>query len=195
MTSTFRIPKATISGVYGAAMSAYARRTWGQVPDNAYVLWHHRKVLRTVLGFEGKVAKWDALDADLKAYAQLASAGVIGCSWCLDFGYFMAHHDGLDLAKVREVPRWRESEVFTDLERDVLEYAEAMSVTPPTVTDEQVAGLLARLGEKAVVELTQMVALENMRSRFNSAAGLQSQGFSDVCGLPLAQPAAVRSES
>ena len=47
--------------------------------------------------------------------------------WCLDFGYFKAHNDGLDLAKVREVPRWRESDVFTPLERDVLEYAEAMS--------------------------------------------------------------------
>jgi hypothetical protein len=33
-----------------------------------------------------------------------------------------------------------------------------------------------------------MVALENMRSRFNSAAGLQSQGYSDVCELPLAVP-------
>jgi AhpD family alkylhydroperoxidase len=129
----------------------------------------------------------------LKSYAQLASAGVIGCSWCLDFGYFKAHNDGLDLAKIREVPRWRESDVFTPLERDVLEYAEAMTVTPPTVTDEMVAHLVDELGAPAMVELTQMVALENMRSRFNAAAGLQSQGYSDICELPLAQPAAVPS--
>ena len=113
---------------------------------------------------------------------------MIGCSWCLDFGYFMAHNDGLDLAKVREVPRWRESDVFTRLERDVLEYSEAMSVTPLTVTDDMVANLVEQLGAPAVVELTQMIALENMRSRFNSAAGLQSQGYSDVCELPLAMP-------
>ncbi|HEU4811701.1 MAG TPA: carboxymuconolactone decarboxylase family protein [Nocardioides sp.] len=186
MPSTFRIPQATITGLYGRVMSAYARRTWGQVPDNAFVLWHHRPVLKAIFSFEGKVAKWDRLDPTLKSYAQLASAGVIGCSWCLDFGYFMAHNDGLDLAKVREVPRWRESDVFTPLERDVLEYAEAMSVTPLTVTDELVDRLLGELGAEAVVELTQMIALENMRSRFNSAAGLQSQGYSDVCELPLA---------
>ena len=89
---------------------------------------------------------------------------------------------------MREVPRWRESDVFTPLERDVMEYAEAMSVTPPTVTDELSHRLQEALGVKAVVELTQLVALENMRSRFNSAAGLQSQGFSDVCELPLAVP-------
>jgi AhpD family alkylhydroperoxidase len=188
MPSTFRIPKATITGLYGKVLSAYARRTWGQVPDNAYVLWHHPDVLKSILKFEGRVAKWDKLDPTLKSYAQLASAGVIGCSWCLDFGYFLAHDEGLDLAKVREVPRWRESDVFTPLERDVLEYAEAMSTTPLTVTDELTARLIDRLGVPAVVELTQIVALENMRSRFNSAAGLQAQGYSEVCELPLAVP-------
>jgi AhpD family alkylhydroperoxidase len=143
-----------------------------------------------VLGFEGKVARWRELDPLLKSYAQLASAGVIGCSWCLDFGYFLAHNEGLDEAKVREVPRWRESDVFTPLEREVLAYAEAMSTTPLTVTDEMTASLIAQLGVPAVVELTQIVAVENMRSRFNSAAGLKSQGYSDVCELPLAVPSA-----
>jgi alkylhydroperoxidase family enzyme len=63
-----------------------------------------------------------------------------------------------------------------------------MSTTPLAVTDEMVAGLIERLGVEAVVELTQMIALENMRSRFNSAAGLRSQGYSDVCELPLVVP-------
>jgi len=191
-TSTFRIPKAAITGVYGAMLKLYAKRMLnGEFPDNGYVYFHNKPVLKAVLSFEGKVDKWDRLDPTLKSYAQLASAGTIGCSWCLDFGYFKAHNDGLDLAKIREVPRWRESGVFTPLERDVLEYAEAMSVTPLTVTDEMVAHLIEQLGEPAVVELTQMIALENMRSRFNSAAGLQSQGYSDVCELPLAVPSAL----
>ena len=196
-TSTFRIPKAPVTGAYGWFMTQYARRRLGgEFPDNGYVYFHHKDLLKSVLGFENKVAKWDKLDPQLKSYAQMASAGVIGCSWCLDFGYFMAHNDGLDLAKVREVPRWRDSDVFTPVERDVLEYAEAMSVTPPVVTDWMVEKLIDQLGVPAVVELTQMIALENMRSRFNSAAGLQSQGYSDVCDLPLATPAtAVRSDA
>jgi len=187
--STFRIPKAEITGVYGALMRTFAKRLVGdRLPDNLYVYFHNKAVLKAVLSFSGRARKWDALDPTLTSYAQLASAGTIGCSWCLDFGYFIAHDDGLDLAKVREVPRWRESDVFSPLERDVLEYAEAMTVTPPTVTDEMVAHLVEQLGAPAVVELTQVVALENMYSRFNSAAGLQSQGYSDVCELPLARP-------
>ena len=131
MPSTFRIPRADDRAAPTAAHAqAYASRTWGKVPDTACVIWHHRKVMNAVLGFERKVAKWDALDPHLASFAQIASAGLIGCSWCMDFGYFMAHDEGLDEAKVREVPRWRESDVFTPVERDVMEYAEAMSATP-----------------------------------------------------------------
>ena len=125
---------------------------------------------------DGALEQAVALDATLRSYGQLASAAVIGCRWYLDFDYFSSHNDGLDIAKVREVPRWRESDAFTDLERDVMEYAEAMSTTPPTVTDWMVDKLVDQLGRPAVVELTQVIAVENMRSRFNSAAGLQSQG-------------------
>jgi AhpD family alkylhydroperoxidase len=185
MPSTFRIPKATIGGLYGKALTTYARRVYGQVPDNAYVLWHHRKVLKAVLSFEQKVARFDALDRDLSVLAQAATAAAVGCSWCLDFGYYLAHSEGLDLEKVREVMRWRDSGVFSPVEREVLAYAEAMSSTPLTVTDEMVASLLGHLGEEALVELTMMIAIENERARFNSAAGLQAQGYSDVCEVPM----------
>ncbi|HWI42625.1 MAG TPA: carboxymuconolactone decarboxylase family protein [Nocardioides sp.] len=185
--STFRVPKAEIGGVRGAVLTAYARRTWGEVPDNAYVLWHNKSVLRAVMAGESRAAKCDALDADLKSYALMASAAAIGCSWCLDFGYYLAHNEGLDLAKVRQVPVWRDSEAFTELEREVMDYAEAMTETPPTADEAMVARLTEQLGTEAVVELTYFIALENLRSRMNSAMGLATQGFADRCELaPLA---------
>ncbi len=111
-TSTFRIPKASITGLYGRVLTAYARRTWGKVPDNAYVLWHNRKVMKAVFTLEQKVAKFDALDRDLSVLAQAVTAATVGCSWCLDFGYYLAHSEGMDLEKIREVMRWRDSDVF-----------------------------------------------------------------------------------
>lgn len=186
MSSRFRIPKAELTGPFGRFVATYCRRLYGQVPDVAHVAFHHPQLLRHVLGFEKKVARWSALDAHLKAYATIASAAVIGCSWCLDFGYHRAQHEGLELAKLSQVPLWREAEVFTALERDVMAYAEAMTATPPEVTDELVARLLEELGSPAMVELTEMIGLENMRSRVNHAAGLESQGFSASCEIPLA---------
>ena len=118
----------------------------------------------------------------------MAVAAQVGCSWCLDFGYFHAHNEGLDERKASQVPVWRTSDVFTSLERDVLEFAEGMTATPPTVTDEQFAGLLEQLGEPAMVELTTHIALANLYTRSNVAMGIESQGFSSACELELARP-------
>ena len=179
-----RVPLDDPHGVFGRLVAWYARRTYGDVPDNGLALLHNVPVLKAVLGFERRVDKWDRLDPDLKMLAQVASAAVIGCSWCLDFGYFAAHSKGLRVDKLKEVPRWRESDVFTPVERRVLEYAEAMSVTPLTVTDAMADALRADVGVDGFVELTMMVAVENERSRFNSTLGLTSQGFADRCELP-----------
>jgi len=186
---TTRIPKAELTGVYGALVKRMSRKMLGDVPESVGVAWHNRKVLNFSFLLGRKSAKWDQCDENLKSFAHMAVASLVGCSFCLDLGYFMAHNEGLDEAKAREVPRWRESDVFTPLERDVMEYAEAMTVTPPTVTDELSARLLEQLGPAALVELTAFVALANMYSRTNTALGIESQGFSAACELrPLAVP-------
>lgn len=189
MTSNTRVPKAEITGVYGAVLKRMSRKMLGEVPDGLGVMWHNRPVLKASMSLGQKAAKWKECDQDLKSYAHMAVASLIGCTFCLDFGYFQAYNEGIDEAKAREVPRWRESNAFTPLERDVLEYAEAMSQTPPTVTDELSARLLDQLGAPAMVELTAWVALANQMARANVALGIEAQGFSAACGLaPLAQP-------
>ena len=68
-----------------------------------------------------------------------------------------------------------------------MEYAEAMTQTPPTVTDELSARLLEALGPAELVELTAFIALANLATRTNTAFGIESQEFSAACDLkPLA---------
>ena len=194
MTSNTRVPKAEVTGLYGVALKKLSRKMFGDVAEPLEVMWHNRPVLKFSLGLGQKASRWNECDEDLKSYAHMAVASLIGCTWCLDLGYFQAHNEGLDETKAREVPRWRESAVFTPLERDVMEYAEAMSQTPPTVTDDLSARLLERLGAPAMVELTVWVALANQFARTNSALGIEAQGFAAACGLaPLAQPSGVAS--
>lgn len=52
------------------------------------------------------------------------------------------------------------------------------------VTDPQ-GRLREHLDDAALVELTAMVAVENLRSRTNAALGLTGQGFRDTCEVPL----------
>jgi alkylhydroperoxidase family enzyme len=187
MASSTRIPKAELSGPYGALVKRMSRKMFGKVPEPVGVTWHNRKVLNFSFGIGRKAQKWDKCDENLKSFAHMATASLVGCSFCLDFGYFHAHNEGLDVNKAREVPRWRVSNVFTPLERDAMEYAEAMTETPPTVTDELSARLLRALGPAALVELTAFIALANFMARSNVAMGIESQEFSAACNLrPLA---------
>lgn len=195
MSSTPRIPRAEITGPYGWMLKRFTRKLLGDVPEPAEVMWHNRRVLTSLTGLGRKAQSWDQLDPNLTSFAHMAVAARVGCSWCLDFGYFHAHNKGLDEAKASQVPRWRESTVFTPLERDVLEYAEAMTETPPTVTDELSARLLDQLGAPAMVELTATIAFANLNTRANTAFGIEAQGFSNACTLPLARPSSGRAAS
>lgn len=191
--SATRVPKAEITGLYGAVVKRFSKKRLGRVPEPLGVYWHNRAVLRATMTMGAKAQKWDACDLSLKSFAHLAVATQIGCSWCLDFGYFQAFNEHLDVDKAREVPRWRDSPVFTALERAVLSYAEAMTLTPPTVTDEMVAELLGQLGEAAFVELTAFIALANMNSRGNVALGIESEGYAASCDLKPLTASALRS--
>jgi AhpD family alkylhydroperoxidase len=162
----------------------YSRRSWGVVADPLAAMGHNPRVLLTDARFETSLARWKKLDRTLRNLAEMAAAVSIGCSWCVDFGYWESTRRGTDPVKMRDVPRWRDSDVYTDLERQVMAYAEAMTATPPAVTDEMVAGLRQHLDDAQLVELTMMVAVENVRSRFNSSLGLTSQGFKDRCEVP-----------
>lgn len=188
MTTT-RIPPKEITGLYGAVVKKFAGKMFGHVPESLGVMWHHLPALKASMSYGQKLQKWDQCDEALKTYAHMAVASQVGCSWCLDYNYFLTRHKGLDAEKAREVPRWRESAVFSPLERQVLGYAEAMTTTPPTVTDEMVAPLLEALGPAGLLELTNVIGFANQTTRGNTALGIESEGFSAACGLPpLAEP-------
>ena len=190
MNASTRVPAAEITGFTGGLMKMASRKMIGQVPDSLGVLWHHRRVLQDLMRIGRKSERGGELDKGLTSLVIMAAAAEIGCSFCLDFNYFMAHDRGLDETKAREVPRWRESEGFTPLERRAMAYATAMCQLPVTVTDEMSAELLDELGAPALIELTAKVALMNATARMNIALGIRSQEFADACGLP---PLAARS--
>ena len=79
--------------------------------------------------------------------------------------------------KIRQVPTWRDSALFSPMERDALEYAEKMTITGEKVSDELWSRLRAHFTEAQLVELTAAVALENFRSKFNVPLGVEAQGF------------------
>jgi AhpD family alkylhydroperoxidase len=162
----------------------FLRRRFGEVLEPFRAMGHHKQVARAIGQLEQRVPRWRQLDVTIKDLAGLAAAVKIGCPWCMDFGYWVLHTHGISREKIEAVPHWRDSELFDPLERLVMQYAEAMTEMPPTVDDALVKRLLAHLDAAQLVELTMVVCLENVRSRFNSAVGLTGQGFKDRCEIP-----------
>jgi alkylhydroperoxidase family enzyme len=181
-------PPRTLTNRIAARIS---RRRYGVMIVPGAAIGHNTQVGRSYGIFELMVERWHSVDHTLKDLAVMASAARIGCAWCMDFGYWdsVTNHK-VAAQKIRAVPNWRDSGVFTELERLVMDYAEAMTATPPEVTDEQVDRLSEHLSKAQLVELTAIVAVENLRSRINSALGLTAQGFKDRCEIPAANGAA-----
>jgi alkylhydroperoxidase family enzyme len=162
----------------------FLRRQFGELLDPSRAQGHNMPVAQAFGTLEQSAAKWKKLDVKMRDLADMAAAVKIGCPWCMDFGYWILHTHGIPREKIDAVPRWRNSKLFGPLGRLVMEYAEAMTETPPTVDDELVKRLRDYFDEAQLVELTAIICLENVRSRFNSAVGLARQGLKERCEVP-----------
>jgi len=104
----------------------------------------------------------------------------------MDFGSAVGRDHRIDEAKLAHVHDWRDSDVYSPLERLVLEYADNLSRTPAVYDAELLQRLREHFTEKQLIELTTVIAWEHTRARFNRGFGVEAQGYSDgaVCVLP-----------
>jgi AhpD family alkylhydroperoxidase len=141
---------------------------------------------RLLVGYgllEQSVASRPRVDQHLRALAALKSALIQGCEFCQDIGSHEARAAGVSDEQLLELHRHRESEHFNETERLVLDLAVGMTLTPVQVSDELFAALRTRFEDGQLVELVNLIAVENLRSRFNAAFEIGSAGFSEgrVC--------------
>jgi AhpD family alkylhydroperoxidase len=158
-------------------------------PFNAYAL-----LPRLLLGYgmlEDATAKLHRVPERLKLLAELKAATLTNCEYCIDIGSQIARRAGLSDEELLALPSYRSSDLFTALEKLVIDYAVGMSRTPVLVTDELFEALRGHFDAPQLVELTNVIAVENMRGRFNLALGIGSAGFTEgmVCAVPEAVPA------
>lgn len=173
-------------GLVPRLAARYTKHRFGQMVEPTAAASHHSGVLVAMGSLETAAQLgWKKLDPSLRWLAVQATGTMIGCSWCVDYGYYEGMHGGVDPAKVRAASTWRSSDLFDERERVVLEYAEVATGCPAEVSEELAARVAVHLSDAEFVELAAWVALENFRSRFNAGLGLHGQGFSDACEIPM----------
>lgn len=119
----------------------------------------------------------------LRSLVQIRISQINHCAFCVDLNEALARDRIGSLDKALAVEQWRDSTLFDALERLALEYAEAMTDSTRRVDAELVARLRQHLDEQGLIELTALVAFQNLSSKFNAALDIPAQGF---CTLPPA---------
>jgi alkylhydroperoxidase family enzyme len=151
---------------------------------------HVPGLLRGYARLEQATAKLHRVDKRLRALAELKAATLTHCASRIDMGSQISRRWGLSDEQLLAPSSYRASALFTDIDKLVLDYAVAMSSTPAEVSDALFAQMRGHFEHAQLVELTHLIALENMRGRFNLALGIGAAGFSAgmVCG-PHSLPA------
>lgn len=94
------------------------------------------------------------------------------------------------------LPQYKSSALFSETERLVLEYADAMTQTPVEVPDTLFARLREQFTDVQLVELTATLAWENYRARFDHAFGVEAEGFTQEssCAMPVPEEAKAQTQ-
>jgi alkylhydroperoxidase family enzyme len=156
-------------------------------------IWAHKPKLMVAMGkFNGAVRKPGALDDRIRNLCELKGAAMIGCEFCVDLGSQICRHCGFSDDELLAIPRYANTELFSEKEKVALDYTVAVMRTPVEVTDELFAKVQDHFTTEQIVELTALLTLVNL-DRFNAAFGIGSAGFSEgmVC-VPPEKPAAAQ---
>ncbi len=124
--------------------------------------------------FERKTSK---LDPALRALVMVRVSQINWCSFCVDLNsLFLIERSG-SRAKLDAIEKWKESSIFSEPERAALAYAEEMTFSQAKVEGKAREELKRHFDDQTIIELTALIAYQNMSSKFNAALGIPSQGL------------------
>jgi 4-carboxymuconolactone decarboxylase len=149
-------------------------------------VWAHQPKMMSGMGkFQQAVRKGNSVDERLKYLVELKGAQMIGCEYCVDLGSQICRNSGFSDDELLALPRYRDSDLFTEREKLALDYTVAVMHTPVDLSDELFARVKEHFSDEQLVEITALLTLVNL-DRFNAAFGIGSAGFSDgmVCVVP-----------
>ena len=158
------------------------RRKYGAVLDSALLWARAPKLFLGVAFLYGMIdRKSSPIDPILRSLVTVRVSQLNGCPFCVDLNSATLLRRGVDMTKLEALENWQRSNLFSETERIALEYAEAVTLRSNAIDDELMKRLKKHFDEDAIVELTGLIAFQNLSSKFNSALGVPPQGF---CRIP-----------
>ena len=159
------------------------RRRYGAVLDSALLWARSPRLFLGVALLYGMIDRRSSpIDPQLRSLITIRVSQINGCSFCVDLNSATLLRRGAPPDKVEALCNWPESDLFDDRERAALDFAETMTHSGRPVNEVLFTRLRSHFDDDGIIELTALIAFQNMSSKFNSALGVPPQGF---CQLPL----------
>jgi AhpD family alkylhydroperoxidase len=165
----------------------HQRRRYGRALDAARLWARSPRLFLALLLFRGALERRASpLPPALRALVMVRISQLNHCPFCVDLNAATLLGHGVAEAKLLALADWRASDLFEPGERDALAFAEAITLSDRQVDDRLIAALRRHLDDDAVIELTALIAFQNLSSKFNAALDVPAQGF---CRIPTADAA------
>jgi AhpD family alkylhydroperoxidase len=156
---------------------------------DAVLLWARSpNLFMAVALFNGAIdRKRSPIDPALRSLLSVRISQINHCRFCVDINSAMLLERGIDEDKLGALDDWQRSNLFSEREREreALQYAELITRSDLEVDDALMARLRQQFDDDAIIELTALIAFQNMSSKFNAALAVPPQGF---CQVKPAQP-------
>lgn len=154
------------------------KRTYGQVLGPGLLWARSPRLFATVALLYGALDRSSSpLSPALRSLVTVRVSQINHCAFCVDINSATLEKRGVSREKIQQLSNWRESTLFSDEERLALDYAEAMTIARPGVSDELRQRLKQTWDQDTIVELTGLIAFQNLSSKFNAALDVEPQGF------------------
>jgi AhpD family alkylhydroperoxidase len=158
------------------------RRTYGKVLEPGLLWGRSPWVFGAVALLYGALDRRSSpVEPALRSLLTVRVSQINHCAFCVDINSATMLKRGISEDKLAALANWRDSPLFSERERVALDYAETVTVTDGVVTDQLRATLRHHWDEDGIVELTGLIAFQNLSSKFNAALDVPPQGF---CVLP-----------
>lgn len=158
---------------YGAVLEP--ARLWGRSP----------RVFAAVASLYGALDRRSSpLEPSLRALITVRVSQINWCRFCVDLNSATVLKRGVDQRKLDALASFGDSRLFSEREKAALTYAEAVTYSDRQPSEEHFASLRHHFDDDAIVELTALIAFQNLSSKFNSALGVEPQGFCRLAPMP-----------
>tara|TARA_R110002072_G_scaffold172728_3_gene326992 strand:- start:10979 stop:11506 length:528 start_codon:yes stop_codon:yes gene_type:complete len=154
------------------------RRKYGQELEPAKLWGKSPKVFAALAILYGALdRKSSPIDAELRSLITVRVSQINWCAFCVDINSMTVLKRGSSKAKLNELERFETSELFSETEKAALHYAEVVTLSDQQVSRDDRERLNTFFSEDQVIELTALIAFQNMSSKFNASLDVKPQGF------------------